>query len=57
LREQRKHFQRRAGLQRRVAAARQELLSAADYDFQVINDDLDEAVQAFRTILRDCGGT
>jgi guanylate kinase len=44
-------------LQRRVAAARQELACADAYEYQVINDNLDEAVQAFRQILQACGGT
>ena len=46
-----------ATLERRLAAAQAELACAQDYDHQVINDDLDEAVQAYRQILRDCGGT
>ncbi len=38
-------------IQRRLAAARLELSCADEYDFLVINDDLDKAVNEFRTIL------
>jgi guanylate kinase len=38
-------------IQRRLAAARRELSYAQEYGFHVINDDLDKAVQDFRTIL------
>jgi guanylate kinase len=36
---------------RRLAAARQELTRADEYDYQVINDDLDAAVVALRAII------
>jgi guanylate kinase len=38
-------------IQRRLAAARRELSYAEEYDFHVINDDLDKAVKEFRAIL------
>jgi guanylate kinase len=38
-------------IQRRLDTARRELSAAADYDFLVINDDLDKAVNEFRAIL------
>jgi guanylate kinase len=38
-------------IQRRLAAARREIACADQYDFQVINDDLDKAVRDFRTIV------
>jgi guanylate kinase len=41
-----------AAIQRRVAAAQGELAHAAEYDFEVINDDLDQAVAALRGIVR-----
>jgi guanylate kinase len=40
-----------AALQRRLAGARLELTRAADYDYQVINDDLDTALADVRAIL------
>jgi guanylate kinase len=43
-------------LERRLQAARQELALAAQYDWEIINDDLDAAVRAFRTLLQRCGG-
>ncbi len=39
-------------IQQRLTTARQELASAGDYDFQVINDDLTVAVEKFHAILR-----
>jgi guanylate kinase len=36
----------------RVAAAQRELAGAADYDYQVINDDLDKAVAELRTLVQ-----
>jgi guanylate kinase len=41
-----------AAIRRRVAAARQELACAGEYDHEVINDRLDAAVAAFRQILQ-----
>lgn len=46
-----------ASLARRIQAAEAELAHAALYDYQVINDDLDAAVQALRTIVLGCGGS
>jgi guanylate kinase len=43
-------------IERRLAAARRELERASQYDHQVINDDLDRAVQEIRDILTRCGG-
>lgn len=40
-----------AAIQRRLAAAREELTHAAEYDHQVINDDLDTAVAQLREIV------
>jgi guanylate kinase len=42
-----------AALRRRVAAARAELAHADEYDFQVVNDDLDAAVARFRAVLEE----
>jgi guanylate kinase len=39
-------------IQQRLATARKELACAAEYDFQVINDDLNVAVDSFQAILR-----
>jgi len=39
-------------VQRRLAAARGELARAGEYDYQVINDDLDVAVTRLREIVR-----
>lgn len=36
---------------RRVAQARAELAAAADYDFQVVNETIEQAVRTFRTLL------
>jgi guanylate kinase len=44
-------------LARRVAGAARELAIGETFDHQVINDNLDEAVQEFRKILLECGGT
>ncbi len=38
-------------LQRRLAGAQRELAQAADYDYQVVNDDLDTAVAQLQTIV------
>ncbi len=38
-------------LQRRLAGARAELARAPEYDYQVINDDLDSAVAQLRTVV------
>ena len=39
-------------IQQRLAGARRELDQAQDYDFEVINDDLDVAVKSFLAILQ-----
>jgi guanylate kinase len=39
-------------IQERLATARKELACAGEYDFQVINDDLNVAVEKFQAILR-----
>ncbi len=44
-------------LQRRLQGARVELARAADYDVQIINDDLEAAVQSLRRALQHYGGT
>lgn len=41
-----------AAIQRRLTGARRELAHAGDYDYQVINDNLEEAVAQLGTILR-----
>jgi guanylate kinase len=41
-----------ASIQRRLATARQELARAADYDWQVVNDDLDRALAELRAIVQ-----
>jgi guanylate kinase len=41
-----------AKIQQRLATARRELACAGEYDFQVINDDLNVAVDSFHGILR-----
>ncbi|MFN4258039.1 MAG: guanylate kinase [Gemmataceae bacterium] len=41
-----------ASLERRVAAAQRELAHAETYQYQIINDDLESAVAAFRDIVR-----
>jgi guanylate kinase len=44
-------------IERRMAAARQELAKASEYNYQVTNDDLDRAVVEIREILKRWGGT
>jgi guanylate kinase len=44
-------------IERRLAAARLELEAAAQYDYQVTNDDLDRSVGELRDILERLGGT
>jgi guanylate kinase len=39
------------GIQKRLAGARAELARASEYDYQVINDNLDEAVAQIRGII------
>jgi guanylate kinase len=41
-----------ASIQRRLAAARRELASAGEYDYQIVNDDLEQTVEQFRAILK-----
>ncbi len=45
-----------AEVERRVLAVQQELAQAPAYDYEVINDDLEEAVRMFRQLLQRCGG-
>jgi guanylate kinase len=52
----RRHSETEATLRRRLAAAQQELAAAPEYDYEIVNDNLDDAVQAFRRILLTCGG-
>lgn len=53
-----RHTEEEAAIQRRLAVAQQELACAQEYDVELINDQLDEAVRAFREILaRCCGGS
>jgi guanylate kinase len=40
-----------AAIDRRLSRARQELTRAKDYDYEVINDDLDEAVKQLNAII------
>ena len=44
-------------IQRRLTAARQELALASEYNYQVLNDDLDQAVVEISDILERSGGT
>ena len=46
-----------AEIERRLAAARRELACASEYNYQVVNDDLDHTVAELRSILESCGGT
>ena len=39
-------------IQRRLAAGRSELEHAAEYDYQVVNDDLGKAVEELAAIVR-----
>jgi len=39
-------------MRRRVAAAKRELARAGEYDYQVVNDDLDKAVAELRAIVQ-----
>ena len=41
-----------AAIQRRLATARAELQHAAEYDYQVFNDDLDQAVAQFHALVK-----
>jgi guanylate kinase len=41
-----------ASIQRRLAAAQRELASAGEYDYQIVNEDLEQTVQQFRAILK-----
>jgi guanylate kinase len=45
-----------ASIQRRLANARRELEQIGDYQFQVVNDDLDTAVAELRKIVREAFG-
>ncbi len=39
-------------IQRRLARARKELLAVREFDYVLVNDRLDEAVKAFRSVIR-----
>jgi guanylate kinase len=41
-----------ASIQKRLAGARRELARASEYDYQIVNEDLDKAVAEFRAILK-----
>lgn len=45
-----------AALQQRLAGAKKELACAGEYDVEIVNDHLEQAVQQFRDLLRRCGG-
>ncbi len=47
-----RHTETEEALQRRLAGARLELARAAEYDYQVINDDLDRAVAEVLRIIK-----
>ena len=57
LRIRRRGTNSEADIARRLAAARRELEKASEYNYQVINDDLDRAVVEIREILKRLGGT
>jgi guanylate kinase len=46
-----RHTEAEAAIQKRLANARLELARAGEYDFQVINDDLETALASMRAIL------
>jgi guanylate kinase len=46
-----RHTESEEALQRRLAGARRELARAGEYNYQVINDQLDQAVAEVRTII------
>lgn len=46
-----RHTEDEPTIQRRLAGAQRELDRAADYEYTIINDDLEQAVADFRTIL------
>ena len=41
-----------AAIQERLATARRELEAADEYDYQIVNDDLEQTVEQFRAILK-----
>ena len=41
----------------RIAAARREILESPCYDYLIVNDDLQEAVEDLKAILRACGSS
>ena len=51
-----RHTESEEAMQRRLNAARTELDASAQYDYQVINDNLDEAVRNFSAILQEVAG-
>lgn len=46
-----------AEIQRRLQGAVRELAAASRYDYQIMNDDLEEAVRQFRHLIANLGGT
>jgi guanylate kinase len=46
-----RHTESKEALQQRLAGARRELERAGEYDYQVINDDLDQAVAEVRNLI------
>jgi len=48
-----RHTENEEAIRRRLAGARAELERASDYDYQVINDDVDAAVARLRAIVRE----
>jgi guanylate kinase len=47
-----RHTETEAAIQRRLEGARRELARAGEYDYQVVNDDLDQAVAELEAIIR-----
>jgi guanylate kinase len=47
-----RHTESEASIQRRLANAREELARASEYDYQIVNDDLEQAVQQIRSIIQ-----
>jgi guanylate kinase len=41
-----------ATIQRRLAAAGREIDAFSDYDYAIVNDDLEQCVEAFKSIVR-----
>ena len=47
-----RHTEDEGAIQRRLAAAQRELERAADYEYTIINDDLETAVAEFRAVIQ-----